>query len=63
MGNLKGAKQKIILTSQVYASQRNAEEGMASVIANAELTGTCENAHFVSSRCRNCVCETKYISS
>jgi uncharacterized protein YegP (UPF0339 family) len=37
MFNLKAANQEIILTSQLYATKRNAEEGIASVIQNAAL--------------------------
>lgn len=37
MFNLKAANQEIILTSRVYDSKRNAEDGIASVTQNAAL--------------------------
>lgn len=37
MFNLKAANQEIVLTSQMYTTKRNAEEGIASVAQNATL--------------------------
>jgi uncharacterized protein YegP (UPF0339 family) len=42
MFNLKAANQEIILTSQLYESKENAEDGIASVKRNASVEGNYE---------------------